>query len=97
MHVLHLPGALKIDPPGSTHRWCFLWLELSAGDTKQGAVLLKRVRASNKLGGVRARAGMVRRGSCMTCELGAEGVASIRRAGGGSSGLSSCGAAIGGT
>ena len=34
--------------------------------------------------------------ACMTCELGAEGVAFIRGAGGGSSGLSSCGAAIGG-
>jgi len=41
---LHLPGALKIDPPGSTHRWCFLWLESSAGDAKRGAVPLKQVR-----------------------------------------------------
>ena len=47
MHALHLPGALKIDPPGSTRRWCFLWLESSAGNAKQGAVPLKQVRASS--------------------------------------------------
>jgi len=41
MHALHLPGALKIDPPGSTRRWCFLWLESSAGDTKCGVLPLK--------------------------------------------------------
>jgi len=41
MHALHLPGALKIDPPGSTRQWCFLWLESSAGDMKCGVLLLK--------------------------------------------------------
>ena len=41
VHALHLPGALKIDPPGSTHQWCFLWLESSTGDTKCGVLPLK--------------------------------------------------------
>jgi len=45
--LLHLPGALKFDPPGSTRRWCFLWLESSTGDAKRGAVPLKQVRASS--------------------------------------------------
>ena len=34
--------------------------------------------------------------ACTTCELGVEGVAFVRGAGGGSSGLASCGAAISG-
>ena len=55
---LHLPGALKIDPPGSTCQWCFLWLESSAGDAKWGAVLLKRVKVL--LG--RLQTGQVREG-----------------------------------
>ena len=41
MHALHLPGALKIDPPGSTRRWCCLSPKLSASDMKRSALLLK--------------------------------------------------------
>ena len=38
MYLLHLLGALKIDPPGSTRHWCCLSPKSSAGDMKRGAL-----------------------------------------------------------
>jgi len=94
---LHLPGALKIDPPGSTRQWCFLWLESSAGDAKRGAVPLKQVRTSSGIwGGVH---GVETDGASVLHDLqvGAVGVAFFRGSRGGSSGLSSGGNASRGT
>jgi len=39
--ALHLPGGLKIDPPGSMHRRCSLSPKSSAGDAERGDLPLK--------------------------------------------------------
>ena len=67
MHVLHLPGALKIDPPGSTRCWCCLSPKWSARDTKRSALPLKQVSALlNKSGWACAGSRPMRRVSCAT-------------------------------
>ena len=64
------------------------------GSTRHWCCLL----SEREVVGARARSAMVSRmWPCTTCELGAEGVVSVGRTGGGSSGLSSRGAAVGGT
>ena len=45
MHVLHLLGALNFNPPRLTCCWYCLSPKSSTGDTKQGALLLKQVKA----------------------------------------------------
>ena len=97
MHALHLPGALKIDPPGSTRHWCCLSPKRSAGDMKRSALPLKRVSASlNKSGGAHVESRTLRQVSCATCKLREAGIVYIGGAGSGSSGLSRCGVAKGG-
>ena len=98
--TLHLPGGSKFDPPGSTRRSCSLSSpKSSAGEMRQRGLLMRRTKGlSNESGGARAKLGtMSRWWSCTTWKLGAARGVSVRGAGGGSSGLSIRGAAIGGT
>jgi hypothetical protein len=98
--TLHLPGGSNFDPPGSTHHWYSLSLpKWSAGEMRQHGLLMRRAKwSSNESRGACARSEMMGQWwSCTTWELGAAQDVSVRDAGGGSSGLSIQGAAIGGT
>jgi len=95
--LLHLPGTLKFDPPGSTCWWCFLLPKSSAGK-EYGVLLLKWVNILlNNLRGVCRGSRPMAHMACITCELRVVGIVSVQGDGGGSSGLSSYSTGNGGT